>query len=99
VADFDGSSGRTEESISGGCDFRKRRAGNLAEIDPGDSPGRTKRWWYEAVSHTKAGRDSRSDVGFFISDGAGVKEVRPMDKESMALLDMLGFCMHLTPIL
>ena len=36
---------------------------------------------------------------FFISDGAGVKGVRPMDKESMALLDLLGFCMHLTWIL
>ena len=29
----------------------------------------------------------------------GVKGVRPMDKESMALLDLLGFCMHLTWIL
>ena len=27
----------------------------------------------------------------FISDGAGVKGVRPMDKENMALLDLLGF--------
>jgi hypothetical protein len=45
------------------------------------------------------GRNSRSDAGFFISDGAGVKGVRPMDKESMALLDLLGFCMHLTWIL
>ena len=34
-----------------------------------------------------------------IPDGAGVKGVRPMDKESMALLDLLGFCMHLTWIL
>ena len=45
------------------------------------------------------GRNSRSDAGFFISDGAGVKGVRPMGKESMALLDMLGFCIHLTWIL
>lgn len=44
-------------------------------------------------------RNSRSDAGFFISDGAGVKGVRPMDKENMALLDLLGFCMHLTWIL
>lgn len=35
----------------------------------------------------------------FISDGAGVKGVEPMDKESMALLDLLGFCIHLTWIL
>ena len=44
-------------------------------------------------------KEERSDAGFFISDGAGVKEVRPMDKENMALLDLLGFCIHLTWIL
>ena len=34
-----------------------------------------------------------------ISDGARVKGVRLMGKESMALLDMLWFCIHLTWIL
>ena len=35
----------------------------------------------------------------FLFQMEGVKGVRPMDKESMALLDLLGFCMHLTWIL
>ncbi|EJX08424.1 hypothetical protein EVA_03468, partial [gut metagenome] len=38
-------------------------------------------------------------LDFLFLDGAGVKGVRPMGKESMALLDMLGFCIHLTWIL
>jgi hypothetical protein len=99
VANSNGCSGRAEESVSGGCDFRKRRAGNFAETDLGNCSGRAKRWQYGTISYTKAGRDSRSDVGFFISDGTGVKGVRPMGKGSMALLDLLGFCMHLTWIL
>lgn len=32
MAASDGSSGRTEEPVSGGCDFRKRRAGTLRKL-------------------------------------------------------------------
>ena len=58
-----------------------------------------KKWRCGTDASTGKGRNSRSDAGFFISDGARVKGVRPMGKESMALLDMLGFCIHLTWIL
>ena len=77
----------------------KRRAGNLTETDSGDCSGGTKKWRYGTNTSMGKGRNSRSDAGFFISDGAGVKGVRPMDKENMALLDLLGFCIHLTWIL
>ena len=32
MAAFAGSSGRTEESVSSGCDLRKRRTGNFTEL-------------------------------------------------------------------
>ena len=57
-------------------------------------------WHYGTIENeTIIGRNTRSDDGFSISNGKFVKGVRPMDKESMALLDMLGFYMHLTWIL
>ena len=65
----------------------------------GSCSGRTEKWRCGTDASTGKGRNSRSDAGFFISDGARVKGVRLMGKESMALLDMLWFCIHLTWIL
>ena len=99
MAAFDENSGRAEEPVSGGCDPGTRREGNFKKTHSGGCSGRIKMWRCGTDARTGKGRNSRSDVGFFISDGAGVKGVRPMGKESMALLDMLWFCIHLTWIL
>ena len=96
MAVFDGNSGRAEEPVSGGCDPGTRREGNFKKTHSGGCSGRVKMWRCGTDASTGKGRNSRSDAGFFISDGAGVKGVRPMGKESMALLDMLWFCIHLT---
>lgn len=98
MAASDGSSGRTEEPVSGGCDFRKRERETLRKLIQETVREELKSGDMERIPAWEK-RNSRSDAGFFISDGAGVKGVRPMDKESMALLDLLGFCMHLTWIL
>ena len=87
-----------EEPVSGGCDPGTRREGNFKKTHSGGCWEELNVAMWNGCQHRK-GRNSRSDAGFFISDGAGVKEVRPMDKENMALLDLLGFCIPLTWIL
>ena len=79
--------------------LEKEERETLRKTDSGDCSGGVKMWRCGTNTSTGKGRNSRSDAGFFISDGAGVKGVRPMGKESMALLDLLGFCIHLTWIL
>ena len=99
MAAFDGCSGGAEKPVSGGGDLKTRRKGNFKKTHSGGCSGRTEKWRCGTDVSTEKGRNSRSDAGFFISDGAGIKGVGPMGKESMALLDMLWFCIHLTWIL
>ena len=95
---------RAEKPVSGSGNSGKRgskMAGRSHSKDDKRKCSRIRNMWHYGTIDNEPiiGRNTRSDDGFSISNGKFVKGVRPMDKESMALLDLLGFCMHLTWIL
>lgn len=90
MAASDGSSGRTEEPVSGGCDLEKEERETLRKLIQETVREELKVAIWNEYQHGKR-KKFPVRCWIFISDGAGVKGVRPMDKESMALLDLLGF--------
>lgn len=76
----------------------EKKSGNLTETDSGDCSGGTKSGDMERIPAWEKEEIPGQMLDFYFRWSRS-KGVRPMDKESMALLDLLGFCMHLTWIL
>ena len=71
-------SGRTEESVSRGSYLEKRGWEMAGKNGEGSCSGWAQKWRRGTFYEAGSGRDSRSDDGISLSDGTGVKGVRPM---------------------
>lgn len=98
MAAFAGSSGRTEESVSSGCDLRKDERETLRKLIQETVREELKSGGMEQMPACEKEEIPGQMLDFYFRWSRS-KGVRPMDKENMALLDLLGFCIHLTWIL
>ncbi|MFR9274071.1 MAG: hypothetical protein ACLVO2_16410 [Clostridia bacterium] len=71
-------SGKAEKPVSGRVYLKERGWEMAGKRGKKSCSGGTKRWRYDTSCNTGTGRDSRSDDGISLSNGTGVKGVRPM---------------------